>query len=266
MLNFICIIVLYNVYYLNSDSYKSLLKTEQFENNQLKIILVDNSTLDCQNQSSASLDNHYYISMNGNKGISKAYNAALSLLEKEGYIKKSNLIILLDDDTKLNKDYFNEIVNKYNCNIDIYLPIVYDEIGILSPSIMGIRCKRCKTIQQVNAKNICGINSGMVINAELFKSYRYDERIFLDYIDHQFIRDMKQQGKKIALLNSELFQHFSSNNDNYEQTVHRFKIMKHDLKIFYSRNVLDKFVYAYVIIRRKIGILIKFKKISILSL
>lgn len=263
-MHYCCIIVLYNINFKSSDTYNSVIDSYEFKNQQITVVLVDNSTSDYCNESSSELKNHIYISMNGNKGISKAYNAALDTL-KELELLDNNLVILLDDDTKLNQEYFQSIKDSYAPNIDIYLPIVYDEIGILSPSIMGLRCKRCKKISQITKENICGINSGMVVKGKIFNSYRYDERIFLDYVDHQFIRDMKTSNKNIIILNAKLYQHFSSNNDNYQQTMNRFQIMKKDLKIFYSRNFVEKVIYYYVINRRRIGIFLKFNIVASLG-
>ncbi|MEG2658137.1 MAG: hypothetical protein RSA04_02280, partial [Clostridiales bacterium] len=45
-----------------------------------------------------------------------------------------------------------------------------------------------------------GINSGMALRLALFKNYRYDEHIFLDYIDHNFIREMRNIGKSMVIM------------------------------------------------------------------
>jgi glycosyltransferase involved in cell wall biosynthesis len=201
--------------------------------------------------------------MNGNKGLSKAYNAAIDYLVTQPS-QESSLVVLLDDDTHIGNDYFEAMEKSASLNADIYLPVVLDQMGILSPSIMKkYRCRRCKNLKQLNEKNICGINSGMAIKESLFKGYRYNEKIFLDYVDHSFIRDMKELGKKVEVVDTTLQQNFSSITDSYEQTIKRFNIFKKDIRVFYSRGINDRLVYLYIILRRKLGIFLKFKNLSV---
>ena len=261
---FKCIVVLYNTYYKDSISYSDLIQTEYYKKNQMEIICVDNSVKDYGNQELMTYKNHFYIDMGGNKGLSKAYNAAIEHLSERQY-GEENLIVLLDDDTHIGNDYFVSMEKAFQLDGDIFLPVVCDQVGILSPSLMRkFRCRRCKSLEQINEKNICGINSGMAIKESILINYRYDERIFLDYVDHSFIRDMKQLKKKIIIVDTKLYQNFSSVTDSYEQTLKRFQIFKDDIKIFYSGGIVDKIIYYYVVYRRKLGISLKFKKITFL--
>lgn len=262
-MNFKCIVVLYNVNYKESISYMDLIQTECYKQGKMKIICVDNSVKDFGNGELMSVQNHFYIDMCGNKGLPKAYNAAIEYLMKKNANDES-LIVLLDDDTHIGNEYFEKMEKASQTDCEIYLPIVIDQLGILSPSIMRrYRCRRCTRLEQINDRNICGINSGMAIRSRVFENYRYNEDMFLDYVDHYFIRDMKQSGKKIKIVDTILQQNFSSLTDSYEQTLKRFQIFKKDIKIFYARNVVDKIICFYIILRRKIGIFLKFKKVSV---
>lgn len=260
-MKFKCIVVFYNVNYKDSPSYVDLLKTDIYKEGRMEIVCVDNSVRDFENQELSFKPNHHYISMEGNKGLSKAYNAAINyLMEQDG---QNDLFVLMDDDTHIGNDYFAKMEEAFQNECDIFLPVVYDQQGILSPSIMRkYRCRRCKSLKQIRANNICGINSGMAIRKHVFEEYRYDERIFLDYVDHRFIRDMKRMKKKICIVDTMLHQNFSAITDSYEQTITRFQIFKKDIKVFYSEGIINKLVYCYIILRRKLGIAIKFKKIE----
>ena len=98
-MKFKCIIVFYNVHYKESPSYVDLLETVAYKEGRLEIICVDNSVRDFKNEELALKYNHHYISMNGNKGISKAYNAAVNyLMEQDG---EDDLFVLMDDDTHI---------------------------------------------------------------------------------------------------------------------------------------------------------------------
>ena len=43
-------------------------------------------------------------------------------------------------------------------------------------------CHRADDIKAIKQDELCGINSGMVIRKDIFKDYRYNEDIFLDYV------------------------------------------------------------------------------------
>ncbi len=262
-MDFKCVVVLYNTNYKQSISYMDLIQTDCYKRNEMEIICIDNSEKNFDNSELMLKLNHFYINMNGNQGLSKAYNAAAEYLAR-AEARGESLVVLLDDDTHIDDNYFEQIKKASQLNYDIYLPVVLDEEGILSPSIMKkYRCRRCKRLEQINEKNICGINSGMAIKDSIFTNYRYNEEIFLDYVDHSFIRDMKGLNKKILVVDTVLRQNFSSISDSYEQTLKRFKIFKKDIKIFYSRTYIDKIVFLYIIFRRKVGIFLQFKKPSV---
>lgn len=115
------ILVVYNKYIKDSATYTFLKKHKD-----INVIVCDNSTRDYKNQSVVKSDGYTYIDMHGNKGLSKAYNVALDVLQN-----KTGYVILLDDDTILNEEYYNSVLN---LSCDIALPIVMDEKSILSPS------------------------------------------------------------------------------------------------------------------------------------
>ncbi len=262
-MRFKCILVLYNINYHQSKTFNDLVNTEYFHHNRIDIIVVDNSTADYQNSTVENMENIHYISMDGNVGLSKAYNQALNYITN----KEGHLIVLLDDDTHITNQYFQDIEKAYiNQKADIYLPIIYDQEGsLLSPSMMmTYRCLRAKTLDEINDTNICGINTGMAIKGEIFNSYRYNENLFLDFVDHNFIRDMKEQNRKIVYVNTKLEQNFSLLEDDYKSSLKRFRIAKKDIHEYYNhRGFIAKCVYYYTIMRRKMKNYQQFKNLRI---
>ncbi|WP_347046798.1 glycosyltransferase family 2 protein [Blautia obeum] len=75
--------------------------------NSLGMLVVDNSTSDFGNKAYCSKKNIDYISMDGNKGLSKAYNAAVDAC------KEKDAIILFDDDTEVTEEYFEKLLYYY---------------------------------------------------------------------------------------------------------------------------------------------------------
>lgn len=250
--NIYALIVIYNKNCKDSITYNCLKAIKG-----MNIIVCDNSDSEFNN-STVVLDGNKYISLQGNKGLSKAYNAAISMIKNEdGYI------CLFDDDTTVSSDYFDELNTLIKNNTsDIYLPIVLNNKGIMSPvQLNKYHVKRFDDISDIKYEYLAGINSGMAINLKLFKDYQYDENMFLDYIDYNFILDLRKRNAKIHVMNTEIYQSFSVETNNIFSAKKRFKIKKKDLRYFYKDCLL---YYFYLITKLKLGLLLKYKSFSVL--
>ena len=240
------ILVIYNKSVIDSCTYMFCK-----EHKDINLIICDNSTEENDNSALVENDGYVYMDMQGNKGLSKAYNKALDfLMNKDGYV------ILLDDDTILNEDYL-KCVKDLNC--DIAIPIVKDEVSILSPSNI-----KKGVVSRWDGKSVLesftAINSGMVISLNVFKNYRYDENLFLDYVDHQFLKDMYD--KNIKILNCTIQQKFSGNETaDLNASYQRFKIFKKDSKYFYRKN---RKIYFYVVYKREFRLILQYKSLKFL--
>lgn len=250
------IIVIYNKNVSNSLTYQCLKKQDN-----LQIIVCDNSTKDFDNKKFVENDGFYYVNMHENAGLSKAYNAALDVIssineDMKGYVS------LFDDDTFIPDIYFLKLRSEIRTKkSDIFLPIVKDEVGILSPSVMKkYYCHRApENIWSVKQDELCGINSGMAIRLKIFKKYRYNENIFLDYVDHNFLRDMRKRHRRVSIMDVEIQQTFSSNVRDKEKELIRFKIFKKDINEFYRKGFWNQFFFYYVITRRKMQLTRKYR-------
>lgn len=250
--DFYVVLVLYNKNYHDSKTIQDLRKIKE-----INVIVVDNSTKNLKNEDIINEYGYQYISMGGNKGLPKAYNQGLQMVDKS-----SKLVCIFDDDTTVDKQYFEKTLKYINNEPgDIYLPVVEDQLGLLSPSIMqNLYCHRAKNIDMLNNKNISAINSGMIIKSEIFINYKYDENMFLDFVDHDFMRTMKNRNKKFVIMKDNvLIQDFSLVSDSSEKAKIRFKILKRDLKYFYRGHAI---YYYYIIARRKLGMCYYQKKVS----
>ena len=247
-----CVIVVYNKDISTSPTYSFMKKYKD-----IQIIVCDNSTIQNDNESVVLKDGNTYISMHGNKGLSKAYNAAMEEIG-DGYI------ILLDDDTSLTEEYMDCVFKSINSNKDIYVPIVKTENMMMSPVLCenGL-IKKVESINELKG-NISAINSGLVIHSRVFKGYRYPEAMFLDYIDHAFMYEMNQRNKEIEIMNISIHQKFSVEEYNKGSEKKRFKIFKKDVGYYYKQIVENSKYYTYIITRRKLRLALKYKDIRIL--
>ncbi len=253
------IIVLYNKNYKHSLTLQSI-KDHRF----LRIIVCDNSTKDFGNQELNAIEGITFIDMKGNQGLSKAYNCGIDTIKM-----KKGILCLFDDDTEVPNDYFEKVTRHLKERKgEILLPMVYDAVGLMSPGVLRkYLCYRAESLDELQGDEFTGINSGMVIDLELFETYRYDENIFLDYVDHNFIRDMRNQGKTIAIMDDvELHQTFSDVVNSKKSAVHRFKIQKKDLKYYYRGTIRSYLFYCYVIGKRRINLCVKYKTLQFLFL
>lgn len=238
------VIVIYNKSLSDSKSFNSI-KDQQ----DVQILVVDNSTdHSFNNQDIALKANAWFLSMGKNAGLSKAYNAALDRLKGEN----GDWIVLFDDDTEVPDGYWNKL-KEQKCD-GIVLPIVRTGNGkLLSPANMrhGIP-KAVDGIRQIT--DITGINSGMAISKTIADRYHYDERLFLDYVDHAFLRDMKARGVNIHIMDACLVQTFSAEDTDKNRQLDRLKVQKKDIATFYKDQPWKAW---YILVRRRLAIEVK---------
>ncbi len=261
-MQFYTLIVIYNKHYQDSSSIKSLFATDAYKQGKIHAVIIDNSTRDYHNVSFSIHDHCHYLSMHGNQGLSKAYNAGIDLFKGQ---LEGQAVVLFDDDTTFDNSYFAAMEKAYG-DADIYLPIIYDQNqALLSPSIMTkYRCVLASSLEDITADHINGINTGMMIKGEIFNDYRYDESYFLDYVDHAFIRDMKAKHKKIIYVSTILKQDYSLEGQDYQSAMKRFEISKKDIYNYYRKGLMNHIVYHYLMLRRKCKYLKMYKHICIL--
>jgi len=252
------LVVVYNKQCKDSPSCRSLQAIHD-----IRVIIVDNSTIETTNADFAQRNGWDYMHMGGNVGLAKAYNSGINTIGERG-----SIICLFDDDTEVNWEYFDILIQKVMQEPDtkVFLPLVYDEIGLLSPSVIeGLRVKRVHDIKDIPVDMINGINSGMAIRSVVFNDYRYDEGFFLDYIDHAFIRDMKQKGFAISIFNAKLEQNFFANsNAAASAVIRRFKIFKKDFKRFCGKSKEGRRYFYKEVIEQKKAMFLKYKDIRML--
>ena len=254
------LIVMYNKNCVNSKSFNFMKKYKD----KIKTIIFDNSTIDLGNKKYCDKNNIEYYSVNKNIGLSKAYNYVISKID----LSPNNYLIILDDDTQLNDEYIEEVLENIKTNeYDIYLPIIKSNQRIISPSNVQFNCrvKAISDIKQINMKKITAINSGMIIKTSIYNEILYNEQIFLDYVDHDFMKNVRKNKYKIKILNSVLEQNFSRDEKGELQSeLIRYKIYKKDFKA-YCKNCKKITFYYINIFRFSLKQCIKFKTLKFLK-
>lgn len=201
-------------------------------------IVVDNSTLDNDNKLFCEKNNIKYISMNGNAGLSKAYNCVLSgIKDDQGYV------VWADDDTLFPDNYVEDMVSEMNeKGYDIGLPLVLANEAVYSPVSVdkyGLP-KRIKDVNELG-KEISGINSGMMVNIMLYRKYKYDEKMFLDFIDHDICKTCNASGGSVGFIPHVVIHQnsFFSSRLHIKSLKNRRQIYKKDFSIYCKKHGID---------------------------
>lgn len=248
------VIVLYNVFAGDSISVKSMI--DQGTNP----IIVDNSTKDYHNCEYCDKNNMTYISMNGNAGLSKAYNRAIMNISED-----TKYILWLDDDTIIPNDYIERVTKILDQNPDytVYLPIVKsvnDDTNYLSPCLLkNMLAYKLESLEHLKNGQFSAINSGMIVKREMYKEYKYNEVLFLDCLDHDFMCDCWENNTKIMIMRSIcLRQNFSGDEKSpLKNKIKRFEIFKKDFKNFRKKHRCNRLSTELYLFKRIVGIILK---------
>lgn len=221
------LIVVYNKKCEDSQTICSLMNRSSCGN--LKCIIYDNSTNEYGNADFCEKHHFAYYTQGKNLGLSKAYNCVVETLKGEkGYL------LVLDDDTELSEEFFQELERiEHRGEPGIYVPIVRAGNILLSPSMVKHNSGSAvlKSIDDLKMDRITAINSGMVVDLRVYDKIRYNEDLFLDCVDHAFMRDARLNGIPITVMQSTIDQHYSrKEKGELGPALKRFSIYKRDFR------------------------------------
>ncbi len=173
----------------------------------IDILVLDNSEFDTGNDGYCKINGIRYVSMDGNKGLSKAYNKAVDSS------LSSDVIVLFDDDTEITSEYFQKlrIAIEEHSDVDIFAPIMRGQDGVIySPNEFNfLRNHFISSPDQVVSQNsFNAIASCLAIRMRVFDNYRFNEKLFIDQVDQYFFCEQRSLGRKFAILDVEILQHF----------------------------------------------------------
>ncbi|MBR4940787.1 MAG: glycosyltransferase [Clostridia bacterium] len=181
-----------------------------------------------------------YLGGGGNRGLSVAYNAAAAYAAEKD---PQSWLCIFDDDTDLPRDYFScleKAVQKGGCSL--YAPLIFSGGRLISPCRFNRKNWKTGLISSTEealslaGTEISAINSGLAVKTELFKTYRYDENVFLDGIDHKFIGEMQALGQKLGVLDCTLDHGFSGDQKpSAADAAKRFAIYAADTRYIHRR-------------------------------
>lgn len=229
---------------------------QAFEKRDCTLIVYDNSVTDLGNRAFCEACDVVYLGGKGNRGLSKAYNAAVESCFSRG---EDGYLCLFDDDTMVTGDYLDHLKESATGERAIFVPLLYAENRLISPAKLknNFHCSFFADKEAALAYDghrLTALNAGMAIPLSLFDHYRYDERLFLDGIDHTFIKDMIARKVPVRIFDFAMEQRLSSfEKPPLERALHRFRIFKKDVKVFAGRQ------YRRVLLRRMLKLTLQYK-------
>lgn len=239
------VVLLYNTKIEDSITCK---KIEEANCENLKIIIIDNSTIELNNEEACKLKNYQYLSMNGNKGLSIPYNKAIDYIINIEKADENDYVIWLDDDTEITKEYFDKLEEaiETNPNVDIFAPIIYGQDGVIySPNnARYIKNKLVSNEDEVdNITKYNAINSCLCVKIKIYNNYRYDETLFLDQTDQNFFDDMRERKVSFYTIKTIIHQNFSQRGDNLDpkKMLVRYEIRTKDIMRYGRKKIINSF-------------------------
>lgn len=250
------IIVLYHCKLNESKSFLSL--SPPLKN----LIVFDNSEI--PQDITAYAGDATYIHNETNIGLSACYNRAAIYAAKYGY----DWLLFLDQDTDFSSvsifDYEKAIDENPICKM--VAPMVKTGIYTMSPMNIRFNFSRLSKGQYgglIDIKNMGVINSGMCVSVEAFeKCGGYNEAVFLDYSDHEFLRRFRKLYKEVYILSKNIYQDFSVSTDSKDKSLKRFGLFCQSIRGCEKYTFKDKWTFAFVVFKRACSLGLKYKTIK----
>lgn len=268
-LKILLLVVLYKTDVLDSETIKTIQNQKQSDA-ITEIIIWDNSpeAIDDSRLQLVKeiLGNCIYISTPENTSLSKLYNHVITNYHFD-------YILLLDQDTGIPENYFNEILQyvKHFPDINLFLPIVKNDNLIVSPgSFRYFKGKHWDSPISglISSKNTLAVTSGMLISWNYFAkhNYRFDERLNLYGIDTKFMLDYAKK-EKTLFVSPIAFAHNSAlwSNPPADELLPRFKNFKKAWSLILSDRPIANFLNLLHSKYSSIKLAIKYKDLRFLS-
>ena len=220
------------------------------------MLIFDNSEYP---QNINNVDDAIYIHNKSNIGLSACYNRAAKYARHHGY----DWMLFLDQDTDFSgvsiEDYKN-IIRKYpECSM--VAPMV--KCGKYTMSPMKYKHHFALFSEDiyegfVDIKELSVINCGMCVSVDAFeKCGGYNEKVFLDYSDHEFLRRFKKKYRQAFILSNVIYQDYSAKSDDSESSLKRLVLFCESIYGCEKNSLKERIEFSIPIWKRTIALVIR---------
>ncbi|WP_432712746.1 glycosyltransferase [Pedobacter sp.] len=273
----LAVVVLYKQSLSESLTIKSLQQNLDRNGSMLDLYIYDNSP-----EPQATAASFYWQSFHvyyhhdpQNPGVSKAYNAAARKAET----LHKEWLLLLDQDTRFENDLLETFAAAIAKNPEIKLFAPYlklkNDLGHESGLIFSpyrVKHQRGyppgKILPGVHLlRQYSPVNSGMLVQLQLFKEVGgYNEKVKLDFSDFQFIDKVRPLSPLFFLIPAVGWQSYSNDEPSVEKQQERFKQYLQDALHANKHSLAARIGFFYAVTRHAIGLSVKMKDASFLTL
>lgn len=168
-----------------------------------RVIIVDNGSDELTLNILRSLDDDIkVIYLDENKGIAYALNQGIKYAIDKGY----SWILTLDHDSIVTENMINNMLRCYNSfndykkrKIAMLVPIHIEENQVSNKNVVNNR---------VFNEVLTEITSGALTKSDTYKTIGlYDEKLFIDLVDHDYCLNLNEKGMKIIQVNNAILIH-----------------------------------------------------------
>ncbi len=221
----LCVVVLYGMRLKESPSYGAVCGQTARCGAEVEFYIHDNSP-DADAEAAADAE-IVYRHCPGNCGLSAAYNAAARYAEQEGF----GWLLLLDQDTQIPDGFLHAYVDAIGENpeaLRVFAPRMAHPNGRPLSPIRKWRWNLWPKVSEgaVPMKRYLLINSCLCVETRAFlECGGYDERVWLDFSDLQFVQRLQRAGtRRFGLLPCRCVQNFSGNEPDAAKLKRRYEI------------------------------------------
>jgi glycosyltransferase involved in cell wall biosynthesis len=258
----LAVIVVYRCDLADADSIVSLSRSLKKSDCKLDLMVYDNSPLPQDvSLSIADISRITYHHDPSNPGVAKAYNAGARIAHEAG----KKWLLLLDQDTEFPVD----AIEKYaaavatNAEIIMFAPRLASKGRLCSPcgyrGGMGYHISHRES-GLMSLKGRAVLNSGMLVSLEAFDAISgFDERIPLDFADHDFCRRFAERYGKAFILDIDCEHGFSDMEDSsMESALARFDFFCRGA-LCSVRSLSDRLTHTVVVLIRCVVLSLRYR-------
>lgn len=265
----VIVLVLYNTYLEDCLSYNTFCKSISKCSLNWNLIIYNNSSeITIQSKIATKI-----INASKNEKISKAYNFALNYALKN----KAEWLLLLDQDTEIEDDYFVKLSHYFNSNNEVnnnvvaIIPFLSDNFKVISPHKNSFfNCIRTEiTKPGLQFDFITALNSLSMLKVDFINSIGgFSEEFPLDMLDYWYYLKIFKNNKQIYLLDTLIKHNLSIFDMEKNMSIDRYStLLKSEKKFINELNIISQFLYKFRLIYRTIKqfILYKNKRFSLIT-
>ncbi|MFD3245894.1 glycosyltransferase [Rahnella aquatilis] len=264
------IVVLYKKDLRDADSINSLLDSDV--NGYISEVFVYDNT-PAGDLNGASIGGVYrdrniiYLHDLNNSGVSAAYNSGMKKAKELDY----KYVLLLDQDTIFPAgaiDFYFESI-KGNPDINLHVPRLLTMKGEFCSPLRYAMHRGFVTGELSSGiyslDKYSPINSGMLLDVETAISVGgYNNKVYLDFSDFQFIERLKGKSKEFFLMPLTLKQDLSNEDENQDNLLKRYAIYCECARMCQRLNIYDDFIYFMMVLVRATKLTIRTKNMKFL--